>query len=664
MGRAWRRHAPAFAAYVAAAVVMSWPLPLHLGTHLPGPIEGDTSIYVWNLWVFSHEIFANGASPLRTMEILPLAGPTDLSLHNYTVFSNLLAMPLLNWLGLVRTFNVVYLLNAALAGFGLYLLAFRLTRRIPESFVAGLMFAWAPFLVTRGSGHFSLAAAAPLPIFMLVLHWAWDTQQWRHAALAGVVLAWAAFSDPYYAIYCLLLAACFLASRVLAVTLVRRPPHELRTAKQLVYVGINALVALVIGVRVLGGGVLELGTLRISMQSLHTPMLILTTLVLIRVALAARLRVALVPSPSRGFAVRATAAAAIAAGLLMSPTLYAVGARLIEGRMPDQRIYWRSSAQGVDVLSFLAPNPHHPLAPAALTQWLDTLPGFAIEQVASLSWVGLLLLFVAWGAAGFRPGRLWIGVGVVFGAMATGPFLQVAGINTLIPGPWSVLRYAPIVGAARMPGRFSIIVMLAFCVLCAYALVALTRRYPDRRRAIVTLTGVLVACELLPAPRPIYPAELPPIFDVVRADPRPVRVLELPTGVKDGLAPLGKFSPATQFRQALHGKGVIGGYVSRLSEQRKEAYRRMPVTSALLAISEGRRPTPAEIDRAIAGVDEFVRATNLGYVVMDRSRVSDDLRHFAMLLLGLTKIDEAGVYELYVPRDPGRSAPPSGGRRP
>ena len=195
-----------FLAFVALAAFQTWPLPLHLGTHLTGSPTGDTGVYVWNLWIFSHRVLSVGTTPLNTLKILPLGGgPADLSLHNYTVFSDVLAMPLLNWLGVVATFNVVYLINAALAGFGLYLLARRLTGRAVESFLAGLVFAWSPFLITRGLGHFSLAAAAPLPFFMLALYRAWDSQRLRDAVLAGAALAWAAFSDPYYAVYGLML---------------------------------------------------------------------------------------------------------------------------------------------------------------------------------------------------------------------------------------------------------------------------------------------------------------------------------------------------------------------------------------------------------------------------------------------------------------------------
>ena len=46
--------------YAVVAIVFSWPLPLNLGTHLTGNPGGDTGVYVWNQWVFRHEIFEHG----------------------------------------------------------------------------------------------------------------------------------------------------------------------------------------------------------------------------------------------------------------------------------------------------------------------------------------------------------------------------------------------------------------------------------------------------------------------------------------------------------------------------------------------------------------------------------------------------------------------------
>ena len=645
-----RRGLAVFAVFVAVSLAASWPLPLHLATHLTGAPEGDTGVYVWNQWVFHKEIVQSRTTPLSTREILSLDGPTDLSLHNYTVFSDLLALPLQDSLGVIRTFNVTYLINFALAGFFMYLLARRLTGRTAEAVLAGLMFACAPFLLARGEGHFSLAAAAPLPAFMLALYRAWDLQRVRDAALAGVAIAWAAFCDPYFAVFCVILGTVFLGSRVFALSLVRRGAERRRGVRNLVDVALVLTAGLIIVVHVLGNGSLQLGPARISMRTLYTPMLVLTLLGVLRVWLSTDVRITSVPVPSRRFVFTASAAAVVAAAVLMSPTLYAVGARLLEDGFESAPVLWRSSATGVDLLAYAIPNPAHPLAPDGFRAWLDARPqGFA-ENVASISWIGLAVILFAWRALRAQFGRLWVGIALMFGLMSIGPFLTIAGVNTFIPGPWALLRYVPVIGAARMPGRMSIVVMMALCVLFAMALTAIGRRYPQRRRQILIAAGVLLAFELCPAPRTLYAATPPSIYDIIAADPRPVRVLQLPTGVRDGTWSIGDFAPSTQFYQTYHGKGLLGGYLSRVSRSTRSFYRRAPVISSLIEISEGRKLSPSHITRAMGLADDFMRNAKVGYVVMHTDRTSADLRDFATTLLGLKKIAEADGYELYVPK--------------
>lgn len=645
-----RRGLAVFAVFLAVSLGASWPLPLHLSTHLTGAPEGDTGVYVWNQWVFHKEVVETRTTPLSTREILPLDGPTDLSLHNYTVFSDLLALPLQSSLGVIRTFNLTYLINVALAGIFMYLLARRLTGRTAESVLAGVMFACAPFLLARGEGHFSLAAAAPLPAFMLALYRAWDLQRVRDAALAGVALAWAAFCDPYFAVFCAILGGCFLASRVFALSVVRRDAGQLRGVRNLVNVALLLTAGLIVLVNILGKGSLQLGPARVSMRTLYTPMLVLTVLGIVRAWLATDLRITSVPIPSRRFVVTASAAAVLAAAVLMSPTLYAVGARLLEDGFESGPILWRSSATGVDLLAYALPNPSHPLAPDSFRAWLDARPqGFA-ENVASISWVGVAVVLLAWWKLRVHFSRLWIGIALLFGLMSIGPFLSIAGVNTYIPGPWALLRYVPVIGAARMPGRMSIVVMMALCVLFAVALAAVGRRYPQQRRRMLLAVGVLLAFELCPAPRTLYAATPPSIYGIIAADPRPVRVLELPTGVRDGMSMIGDFAPKTQFFQTYHGKGLLGGYLSRVSGKTRAFYRRAPVISSLIEISEGRKLSPSHITRAMGLADDFMRNARVGYVVMHTDRTSDDLRDFATTLLGLTKVAEGDGYELYVPK--------------
>jgi hypothetical protein len=194
-----------------------------------------------------------------------------------------------------------------------------------------------------------------------------------------------------------------------------------------------------------------------------------------------------------------------------------------------------------------------------------------------------------------------------------------------------------------------VVALMGFCMLLASALVAITSRAPHRRRLILSIVAAALAFELLPAPRTLYSAEIPAVYRTIAADPRPVRVLDLPFGIRDGLSSTGDFSAASQFYQTLHGKPLIGGYLSRVSNQRKVSYRRLPVRSALITLSERRPLSARQADRARRAAAGFLAQARLGYVVIDTARTTPELREFAIGLLNLRKIEESGGFELYVP---------------
>ena len=55
--------------YAAIAVLFTWPLVPNIATHLTGSPAGDTGVYVWNQWVFQHELLENRShrtSPTRS----------------------------------------------------------------------------------------------------------------------------------------------------------------------------------------------------------------------------------------------------------------------------------------------------------------------------------------------------------------------------------------------------------------------------------------------------------------------------------------------------------------------------------------------------------------------------------------------------------------------
>ncbi len=635
--------------FAGLALAFSWPLPRHLGTHLTGSPAGDTGVYVWNLWVFHREVLQQHF-PLQTGAILSLTPPVDLTLHNYTLFMDVLAFPLIGPLGLIRAFNLVYLGMMALTAWCMARLAHAAGARPWEAWLGGVAFAFSPVLVARSTGHFSLVAAAPLPVLLLVMVRGEGKGRIRDAVAVGATLAWAAFCDIYYAVYGALLIGTWVLAH--SVTVSRGPADGRLLAARRVVRGLSIVAATFVVVIALQGGLVEIAGIRVSMRSLYTPMLILTVLVTSWAALqwAPRIqwRYRFVPSHPWLAALTATTAA-----VLLSPVLLAYGERMLAGRMAGPAIYWRSSPPGVDLLAFVMPNPNSPLFGGPFKRWIEAqrVDGFA-ELTGAMPLMALGVIGVAlW--TGWRPERRrWLWMTVAFALLALGPFVHVAGINTYIPAPWALLRYVPVLGLARSPSRFVVLAALGVALLFALALTALGRRWPQHRRLMLTAVTAALLFELSPVPRTLYAGEAPAVFAHIAEDPRPdIRVLVLPFGLRDGTSSLGNFNPLTQYLQTVHGKRLVGGYLSRVTREQKQFHLKYPVLASLIALSERDAPPLPEPQRrlAMAGRDRFLLASRLGYVVTDDARTSPDLRTFAIELFRLERVASADGYTLYVP---------------
>jgi hypothetical protein len=637
-------HASALAGYVLLALAFSWPLPLHLRTHLTGPIGGDTGVYVWNQWVFRHEVM-NVHLPLFTSQIFSLTRPANLSLHNYTIFQDLLALPLLGTLGVVTTFNVVYLLMIVITGYAAFCLAYHVTERPVESWLAGVLFSWSPYLVTRGMGHFSLVAAAPLPLFALLLLRCEARASVRNAVGLGLTVCWAATTDPYYAVYCVMLACVFVA--VQAVQIARDPSR--RSAVPRVFDVLLACVAGFAASLVISGGwqITILGR-HVSAHGLYTPMLLLTLLAVLRAAWPYRGAALSIDRAQVVRFARAASVAALVSAVMLSPVLYAVGIRIRDAGFESSQIPWRNSPPGVDLASFVLPNPNHPLTPEAIRAWLTPRPDQYLENVASLPIVALLAIALAM-RIGWRPPRLWVAITALFALLALGPFIHVAGINTHIPGPWAFARYLPLIRLARTPARLSIVAMLGVSVLFAAAVSYVGDRRPRWRPLMLSCVAGLMLFELFPAPRPMYDATAPAFYDRIRDDRADVRVLELPVGVRDGTLSVGDFTARSQFFQTIHGKPMIGGYLSRISRRRIREIRQEPMLDALVALSGGGTVDAVRERSLIERGPAFVESAQLGYVVIDSTRATASLRDFAVRALRLRHVVTEDTFDLFVP---------------
>ena len=133
------------------------------------------------------------------------------------------------------------------------------------------------------------------------------------------------------------------------------------------------------------------------------------------------------------------------------------------------------------------------------------------------------------------------------------------------------------------------------------------------------------------------------------AAPTSTVLLEIPTGVRDGVSNLGDFSAKTEFNQTLHGKTVIGGLLSRVPHQRVEEVLANPVNRALALLSEKKTLTADEEAALLQQGPAFIREKRIGFVVVDRSRASRAFENLVVKAFRLRQLETNDPVVLYVP---------------
>jgi hypothetical protein len=152
--------------FTALSVLWTWPLSLHLTTHLP---YGSTDLWqnLWNFWWWAKAL-GEGSNPFETEALVHPFG-TSLALHTHSPL-NMLAMLPISWtLGPVAAYNVAQLLGLVLSGVGAWLLARDVCGNDRAALVAGLIFAFFPHRLEQMTEHLNLASVQFFP-FLLWAH--------------------------------------------------------------------------------------------------------------------------------------------------------------------------------------------------------------------------------------------------------------------------------------------------------------------------------------------------------------------------------------------------------------------------------------------------------------------------------------------------------------
>ncbi len=186
--------------YLGLTLLVLAPVLPGFATAIPGGPVADVDGWqnVWNLWWF-HRAVSAGQNPFFTDLLFHPTGAT-LATQTLSSSNGLLVLPVTALAGPIAGYNAAILLSFALAGLGGFALTLHVTRQPVSAFVAGCVFAFAPFHMTKvWDGQLELAALQWLPWYALfLLRSAAPEGSWGDAALAGALLGLIGYTSWYY----------------------------------------------------------------------------------------------------------------------------------------------------------------------------------------------------------------------------------------------------------------------------------------------------------------------------------------------------------------------------------------------------------------------------------------------------------------------------------
>ena len=638
--RAGARHATALLLFAALAVLLTWPLAARLRTHVPGTALDDNAMFLWNFWWLRHAL-ADPAASFFTTSIVFYPNSVDLVLHSHSLLNAFAGATVFGRTPLPVALNLTLLVGCALNGFVAYILALRVSRHWRASVVAGAFFAACPIFTVHLFGHFNYYTAWPLVGFVVVWLHAMERPSWRTAVLAGAVLAAVAYADYYYFVYALVFALLVVVSRIVEIDLDPRRSRVTRVDWVLL-----ALAAIAIALAVLvwssGGGVWQIGPLRVSLRTGTNLRAVATALLLWWAwrrrtwTINARWGQSSARPPARLLGLTAAACA-----LFLAPILVHAVALWRAGQYVTQTYLWRSAPGGIDVAGAVAGNPFNPLWGVWVRRVYDTLGMDTFNDPLWLGVVPLVLVLTRrdWMAA--SAARRWLLLTLAFLVWALGPFLTVFGVNTGLPLPQILLRYVPVVSNARIPAHAAVMVCLGVAVLLAFA-IATSRRL--RSPAAIACVLLVVVIDLLSAPFPLTPLDHPPLYDRLAALP-PGAVLDVPTGIRDGFGPEGVFDASVLYFQTIHEHPIATGYIARLPPAVRQRYDSSRTMLTLFRLSSGNEPAAASVDPAAAR-QELSEDWHIRYVIVHERAASVAVRRF-IEGMGLRVLDRDASRTVY-----------------
>ena len=565
----FKRHLIVLALYLILTLVLTYPLVIQFGDHVPGTTTWsmDEYGYVWNNWWLKHAVFDLGANPFQTNYIFYPVG-TSLVLYTFTLLHVLLGLPIQFAFGLIPASNVELLFAFVIGAYGVFLLVEyflrngdrRLENRdlptvsnlqsLISAFAAGALFAFSSNRFVYASlGHYNVVASEWLPFYILFLIKTVRESKWRNALLAGLFAAFTLYVETTFGVLLALFTAVYLLFEWRAVW---------------------------------------------------------------RRATIARL-----------FLIAVFAALLFAP--LLAPTIDEIFNRGYS--LPG---WGHAEKLLVDLFGFLTPTSLHPLN-RNWVQELDLvrqeISYFVDVNTVFLGYVTLALALVA-AIRFWKTLKVWAMSALVFVILCLGPLLHVGGksvfdfdgLQVTFPLPFLLLHYIPLLKENRAPNRFSVLVMLSLAVLIGFAMAWILRKAEGRKIILPTAYCLLLSALLFEhaaVPLPLTDARVPDVYAQIARAPGNFAVLTLPLGWRNSFGQLGAEDTRAQYYQSVHGKYIFPANTQRNPPFLFDYFDRIPIFHSITELEFYRAISDENLTRDKASAPALMSFFDIRYIVVN-----------------------------------------------
>lgn len=439
----------------------------------PIPPGSDIFVYLWDMWWFKHATI-NFINPFWTDFIFYPHGVSLLfSLAN--IMWSIIAIPLQSFLSLAAIYNLFFIFSLVFSGMGAFWLCRYVTKSKWGGFIGGVIYAFAPFHFSH-IGHMTVFSVQWIPFFILFFLKMFDEKKWSNAIFAALFLAAICYSDLNYAVFAAMFMLLFLI-------------YKLKYERHKLFSKFYLLQLFVMGLSFL--------------------------------AVAGYYAVALLRS-------------------------------VFSGQTNISYPIQNSVNQSADFLSFFVPSFMHSIFGSIVNPFYNHITTFNgqslggyIEVTTYVGFITIFFVVLALRNFGLSRLRFWVFIAIFFFVLTLGPVLKVNGLVQIpakwmnldkiasqiepnldplalemmkesigIPLPFLILHFIPIFSGSESAGRWDIMFVLAWSILCAFGIKSLFEKI--RKRNLLTTKGIHIVFVFLV------------IFILFEYTPIPIRMIECP----------------------------------------------------------------------------------------------------------------------------------------